>query len=54
MLPKHIWDNIAQENYFSIVGPERTDILSQENWLFQICLVAWLKKDNILQVIFLI
>ena len=40
MLPKYVWDNIAQENYLCIVGPECTDILSQENWLFQICLVA--------------
>ena len=40
MLPKYVWDNIAQENYLYNVGPERTDILSQENRLFQICLVA--------------
>ena len=40
MLPKYVWDNIAQENYLCIVGPERTDILSQQNRLFQICLVA--------------
>ena len=33
------WDKKAQENY-CIVGPERTDILSQENQLFQICLVG--------------
>ena len=24
MFPKYIWDNIAQENYLCIVGPERT------------------------------
>ena len=33
------WDNTAQENYYN-VGPERADILSQENRLFQICLVG--------------
>ena len=41
MLSKYIWDNIAQENYLHNVGPEYTDILSQENRLFQICLVTW-------------
>ena len=40
MFYKYSWDNIAQENYWCNVGPERTDILSQENRLFQICLVA--------------
>ena len=40
MLPKYVWDNIAQENYFWILGTERTDILSQENRLFQVCFVT--------------
>ena len=40
MLSKYLWDNISQEYYIRNVGPERTDISSQENRLFQICLVA--------------
>ena len=40
MLPKHVWDNITQENYLCIFMSEHTDILSQENRLFQICQVA--------------
>ena len=40
MLSKYVWDNIAQENYLHNVGLEHTDILSQENRLFEICLVA--------------
>ena len=40
MLPKYVWDIIAQENYFWILGTERTDILSHENRLFQVCFVA--------------
>ena len=48
MLSKYTWDNIAQENYLHNVGPEHTDILSQENRLFQICLVTWFfNGDNI-------
>ena len=40
MFCKYGWDNIAQENYWCNVGWEHTGILSQENRLFQICLVA--------------
>ena len=40
MLPKHVWDNIAQENYLCNVGTECTYILLQENRLFQICLLT--------------
>ena len=40
MLSKYVWDNIPQENYLRDVGPERTDMLLQENRLFQICLMA--------------
>ena len=40
MLFKYLWDNIAQENYLCNISPERTDILSQENRRFQICLAA--------------
>ena len=40
MLSRYVWDNIAQENYLRNVGPERTDMLLQENWLFQICLMT--------------
>ena len=40
MLPKYVLDNIAQENYLRNVGPEYTYILSQENRLFQMCLVT--------------
>ena len=40
MLSKYVWDNIAQENDLCNVDPERTDILSQENRLFQIRLLV--------------
>ena len=40
MLSKYVWDNITEENYLCDVGPELTDILSHENRLFQIYLVA--------------
>ena len=40
MLFKYVWDNIAQENYLRNVDLEHTDLLSLENWLFEICLVA--------------
>ena len=43
MLSKHVWDNIAQENCMRNVGSKRTNILSQKNRLFQICLVAWFR-----------
>ena len=43
MLSKYVWDNIAQENYLRNVDPEHTDILSQENRLFEIYLVASFK-----------
>ena len=40
---KYVWGNIAQESYLRNVGPERTYIiLSQKNWPFQMCLVAFL------------
>ena len=43
-----VWDNIAHDNYLCNVNPERTNILSQENRLFQICLVAcFLNRVNI-------
>ena len=41
MFSKYGWDNIAQENYWCSFGPERTDILSPENRLFQIFLVVY-------------
>ena len=41
MLSKYVWDNIAQGNYLRNVGLRHTDVLSQENRLFEICLVAW-------------
>ena len=40
MLSKYVWDNIAQENDLCNVDPEHTDILSQENRLFQIRLLV--------------
>ena len=41
MLSKYVWDNIAQETtYLSNAGSKLTDILKQENQLFQIHLVA--------------
>ena len=40
MLSKYVWDNIAKENDLCNVDPERTDILSQENRLFQIRLLV--------------
>ena len=40
MLFKYVWDNIAQENYLRNVDLEHTDILSRENRLFEICLLA--------------
>ena len=33
MLYRPLRDNIAQENYLYIIGLERTDMFSQENWL---------------------
>ena len=36
MLSKYVWDNIAQENYLYNVSSEHTDILLQENRVFQI------------------
>ena len=48
MVSKYVWDNIAQENYLRDVGLEHTEILSQENRLFDICLVAcFLTGQNI-------
>ena len=40
-MPKYVWDNIAQKSYLFNVGPERADILSQENQVFQVCLVEY-------------
>ena len=42
IVSKHVWDNIAQENYLRNVDLEHADILSLENQLFKICLVACL------------
>ena len=39
MLSKNVWGNIVQENYFRNVDLEHADILSQENRLFEICMV---------------
>ena len=33
MLPKYLWDNIAQENYLYNIDSARRDMFSQENWL---------------------
>ena len=50
MLSRYVWDNSAQENYLRNVGPERTYILSQDNQLFQVSLVAcFLTGYNIIE-----
>ena len=42
MVSKYVWDNIAQKSYLRNVDLEHADILSLENRLFEICLVACL------------
>ena len=33
MMSRYVWDSIAQEDYLYNVGPECTDMFSQENQL---------------------
>ena len=40
MLSKHVWDNIALDNYLRNVGPERTDTFSQEKNLYNVVLIS--------------
>ena len=40
MLPKYVWENIAQENYLCNIDPERSDTLSQENNLYNVVLIC--------------
>ena len=48
MLSKHVWDNIAQEYYLCNVDPERSDMLWQENNLYNVVLIClyqhWTRK----------
>ena len=40
MLSKHVWDNIALDNYLCNIGPERTDTFSQEKCLSNVILIC--------------
>ena len=40
MFSKYVWDKFAQKHYLRNVDLEHTDIISQENRLFPIYLVA--------------